>query len=224
LGPTDVTLGCVLLFISHGMSRVRVRRTAGVAMLCFAAACMGSGCAPRGRAAVPLASVEALNESTVWLAKVRNSTGSELRLPSGNPLRSLAEMAGKVSSDYRPTVMDSLRDSLQSELEQKKIKIAFPEAHDARLGSFAPHPTSAAETAREGKLSGLLLMTNIQRWHADGRQLLSARVDFKLLRISDGGVLWEKTVQRVILTAGAGHLGQASSDAAKEIVREIFGS
>lgn len=224
LGPTDVTLGCALLFVSHALSRARARRTAAVAVLCFAATGVGAGCAPRGGIAVPLASVEALKESTVWLARVRNSTNSELRLPSGNPLRSLAEMAGKVSSDYRPTVMDLLRDSLQSELEQRKIKIAFPEAQDARLGAFAPHPASAAQTAREGKLSGLLLITNIQRWHADGRQLVSTRVEFKLLRISDGAVLWEKTVQRVIPTTGAGHLGEASSDAVKAIVREIFGS
>jgi ABC-type Mn2+/Zn2+ transport system permease subunit len=221
LGPTDVALGCVLLFVSHALNRVRVRRTATVAILCLASACVGASCSARQPTAVPLTSVQALSESTVWLAKVRNSTNSELRLPSGNPLRSLGEMAGKLSPDYRPTIMDLLRDSLQSELKHRKIKFAFPEAHDARLGTFSPSPKEAARTARAGNLSGLLLVTNIQRWSADGRQPLSTRVDFKLLRISDGSVMWEKTTQRVISATGA-NLTQASADAVKEIMRELF--
>jgi hypothetical protein len=118
--------------------------------------------------------------------------------------------------------MDLLRDSLQSELERRKIKVASPEAYDARLGVFSPNPTEAARTARAGNLSGLLLLTNVQRWNADGRQLLSMRVDFKLLRLDDSSVIWEKTAQRVISTTGASHLGQASTDAVEEIMRELF--
>ena len=224
LGPTDVALGCGLLFLSHSVSRASARRTAGIAILGFASACVSAGCSQPQGAAVHLSSVQALNESPVWLAKVRNSTQSELRLPGTNPLRSLAEMAGKMSSGYRLTVMDLLRDGLQSELESRKITIAFPEAHDARMQAFSPHPESAAQTARDGKLSGLLLVTDIQRWDADGRQLLATRVDFKLLRISDGSVIWERNVRRVVSTTGAGHLGQASADAVKEIMRELFGS
>lgn len=223
LGPTDVALGCILLFLSHALSRARTRRTATVAILCLASACVSAGCSQSHRAAIPLSSVQALNQSAVWLAGVRNSTNLDLRLPGTNPLRSLGEMTGRVSSDYRPTVMDLLRDSLRSELERRKIKVSFPEADDARMGSFPPHPASAAQTAREGKLSGLLLVTDIQRWNTDGRQLLSTRVDFKLLRISDGGVAWEHTAQRVISTTGA-NLSQASADAVKEIMREVFGS
>jgi len=224
LGPTDVALGCVLLFVSHALNRARTRRTAAVALLCIASAYVGAGCSQTQRAAAPLSSVQALNESTVWLAKPRNSTQSELRLPGTNPLRSLAEMAGKVTSGYRLTVMDLLRDSLQSELENKQAKLAFPEAHDPRLETFSARPESAAQTAREGGLSGLLLLSDIQRWNADGRQLLVTRVDFKLLRISDGRILWEKNVRRVTSTTGAGHLGQASADAVKDIMRELFDS
>jgi ABC-type Mn2+/Zn2+ transport system permease subunit len=220
LGPTDVALGCAVLFLSHALHRTRVKLSA-VTILCLAAALVSAGCSQRQR--VPLSGVQGLNDSTVWLARVRNSTNSELRLPSRNPLRSLAEMAGKVPSDYQPTVMDLLRDSLQAELARRKIKIALPESVDARLGAFSPHPMSAAETARQGKLSGLLLVSDIQRWNADGRQLLSTRVDFKLLRITDGSVVWEKTVQRVISLTGA-NLSQASADAIKEIMRDLFDS
>lgn len=222
LGPTDVALGCVLLFASHALSRTRTRRTAALAILGLASACVSTGCNQTQRAEAPLSSVQALNESTVWLANPRNSTQSELRLPGTNPLRSLGEMAGKVPSGYRPTVMDLLRDSLQSELKNSKARFAFPEAHDARLKAFSPTPESAAQTAREGGLSGLLLLSDIQRWNADGRQLLVTRVDFKLLQISDGRILWEKNVRRVISTTGAGDLGQASADAVKEIMHDVF--
>ena len=224
LGPIDVALGCALLFASHALNRARGWRTGAVAMLCVVSACVSASCGLTPRPAVPLSSVQALSESTVWLAKVRNSTNSELRMPGTNPIRSLGEMAGKVPPDYRATVMDLLRDALQSELQRRQIKIGFPEAHDARLEGFSPRPENAAQTAREGKLAGLLLLSDIQRWNADGRQLLSTRVDFKLLRISDGEVVWERNVRRAIFTAGAGHLGQASADAVKEIMRELFGS
>jgi ABC-type Mn2+/Zn2+ transport system permease subunit len=223
LGPTDVALGCVLLFVSHALNRARARRAATVAILCLASACVSASCGSRQPTAAPLSSVQGLSESILWVAGARNSTNSELRLPSGNPLRSLGEMTGKLSPDYRPTVMDLLRDSLQSELERRKIKFALPETYDARLGAFSPNPVEAAQTARAGKLSGLLLVTNIQRWSTDGRQVLSTRVDFKLLRVSDGSLMWEKTVQRVISTTGA-NLTQASADAVKEIMRELFGS
>ena len=154
LGPTDVALGCVLLFTSHALNRARGRRTAAVAALCVVSACVSASCGQTQRPAVPLSSVPALSDSTVWLAKVRNSTRSELRMPGTNPLRSLGEMTGKVSSDYRATVMDLLRDALQTELAQRKVRSAFPETRDARLGAFSPNPQSAAKTAREGNLSG----------------------------------------------------------------------
>jgi ABC-type Mn2+/Zn2+ transport system permease subunit len=222
LGPTDVALGCAMLFASHALRKVRLRTGTTLGIFCLAIACSSAACGSRTSVA-PLSAAPGIEESAVWLAKVRNSTNSELRLPGGNPLRSLAEMGGKVSSDYRPTVMDLLRDSLQAELARRKVQIALPESHDPRLGAFSPHPASAAQTARDGKLSGLLLLTDIQRWNSDGR-LLSTRVDFKLLRISDGGVVWEKDVRRVTVTTGTGHVGQASSDAVKEIVRELFDS
>jgi ABC-type Mn2+/Zn2+ transport system permease subunit len=222
LGPTDVALGCLLLFVSHALNRAHAGRTATIAALCLASACVNVSCSSSQPVPVPLSSVQGLSESTVWIAKVKNSTNSDLRLPSGNPLRSLGEITGKLSPESRPTVMDLLRASLQSELERRKIKVASPEAYDARFGVFSPDPVEAARTARAGNLSGLLLITNVQRWNADGRQLLSARVDFKLLRLDDSSVIWEKTARRVISTTGAAHLGQASADAVQQIMREIF--
>jgi ABC-type Mn2+/Zn2+ transport system permease subunit len=97
LGPTDVALSCLVLFVSHALNRARAGRTATVAILCLVSACVTASCTSSQPAAVSLSSVQGLSESMVWIAKVRNSTSSELRLPGSNPLRSLGEMAGKVS-------------------------------------------------------------------------------------------------------------------------------
>ncbi|MGH7928395.1 MAG: metal ABC transporter permease, partial [Candidatus Binatia bacterium] len=94
LGPTDVALGCVLLFASHALNRARARRAAAVTVLCIASVCVSAACSQPQRGALPLSSVQSLSGSTVWLASVRNATRSELRMPGTNPLRSLGEMAG----------------------------------------------------------------------------------------------------------------------------------
>ena len=111
-------------------------------------------------------------------------------MPGSNPLRSLGEMAGKVSSDYRPTVMDLLRDALQTELAQRKVRSTFPEAVDARLGAFSANPQGAAQTARDGNLSGLIFVGEIWRWEGEPQKFLRVLAEFKLIRIADGAVLW----------------------------------
>jgi hypothetical protein len=221
LGPTDVAFGCAVIFAVYTLQLI-LRKSRASAAVWVALLLLGLGCSTQQPAA--LLNVRALRQSTVWLAPVRNTTGTELRLPGTNPFRSLAEMAGKLAPDYRPTVMELLRDALHSQLEGRKIHVALPESRDARLQGFSPQPPSAAQIAREAKLTGVILLTDIQRWDAGGGQLLNARVDFKLLRISDGAVVWERNVRRVVSTTGAGHLGQVSGDAIREIMRDIFGS
>jgi ABC-type Mn2+/Zn2+ transport system permease subunit len=221
LGPTDVAFGCAVIFAVYALQLVLRKSRASAAVL-VALLLLGLGCSTQQPAA-PL-DVQVLRQSTVWLAPVRNTTRAELRLPGTNPLRSLAEMAGKLPPDYRPTVMELLRDALHSQLESRKIHVALPESRDARLQSFSPQPRSAAQIARAANLTGVIWLTDIQRWDAGGGQLLNARVDFKLLRISDGTVVWERNVRRVVSTTGAGHVGQASGDAIREIMRDIFGS
>ena len=165
-----------------------------------------------------------MSQNTVWLAPVRNSTGADLRLPGTNPLRSLGEIAGKISPDYRPTVMDLLRGSLKRELEQRKIVVSFPEERDARLQSFPFEAGSAATNARAANLSGWLLLSDIRRWNTDGRAPLSTLVEMRLVRIDNGAISWDKQFQKVVPMVGAARLDEASADAVKEILREMFGS
>ena len=218
LGPTDVAFGCVLIFVVYAVQLIvrKSRRSIGVlVVLVF----LGFGCSTQKLA--PL-DVQTLSQNTVWLAPVRNSTGADLRLPGTNPLRSLGEIAGKISPDYRPTVMDLLRGSVKRELEQRKIVVSFPEERDARLQSFPFEAGSAATNARAANFSGWLLLSDIRRWNTDGRAPLSTLVEMRLVRIDNGAIIWNKQFQKVVPMVGAARLDEASADAVKEILREMF--
>jgi hypothetical protein len=221
LGPTDVTLGCMIIFLAYGLSRVTAKTNRALMPLLVCVAGSLGGCVS-GTTAVPVPDPNAIRSQQLWLAQVKNSTASTLLLPATNPLRSLAEMAGKISSDYRQSVMDLLRDNLKIELEQRGFKISLPEEKDTR---FPPLPTddkSALRLAREGKLSGVVFVSEIRRWEADMQRFVRVLVDFKLVRIDDGAVLWQKRVQGAVPTPSATNLGQASTDAAKAVVHDLF--
>jgi len=219
LGPTDVTLGCCLIFLAYGLSRIATRlRPALLGLICVALST--HACAVKTAAPVP--EPKAIRAEQLWLAKVKNSTPLPLILPSNNLLRSLAEMAGKMSSDYRPSVMDLLRQNLQTELSQRGFQIALPENQDARFTAFSSDRDNALRVARDGKLSGALFVSEIFRWEGETQKFVRALVDFKLIRIDDGAVLWARRIQRAVPTPSATNLGQASTDAVKEIVSDLF--
>jgi hypothetical protein len=173
-------------------------------------------------AAAPIPEAKALGNETLWLAKVKNNTGLSLLLPATNPLSSLAEMAGKISSDYRQSVMDLLRDDFRRELEQRGFRVTLPEQTDARFPPFPAEPANAVRLAREGKLSGIVFVSEISRWEADSRQFVRVFADFKLIKIDDGAVLWGRRIQGAVPTPSATNLGQAYADSVKEVVRDLF--
>jgi ABC-type Mn2+/Zn2+ transport system permease subunit len=219
LGPTDVTLGCCLIFLAYALRRISNKTFAFLIILCVAAsmaACSTS--AP----VVPLPEAQSLRSSPVWLAKVKNRTGLPLLLPSNNPLRSIAEMAGRIPSDYRESVMDLLRDSLRQQLEQKGYGVKVPEEIDTRFPPLSAEANGATRVAREGKLSGLVFVSEIWRWEGEPQKFVRAVIDFKLIRVDDGTVLWSRRIQRAIPTPSATNMGQAATDAVKEIVRDLF--
>jgi hypothetical protein len=171
---------------------------------------------------VPVPEAKSIRSETLWLAKVKNSTGLPLLLPSNNPLRSVAEMAGKISSDYRENVMDLLRDSLRRELGHKGYGVKIPEDVDKRFPALPSDKDGAVRLAREGKLSGLVFVSEIRRWEEEPQKFVRTLIDFKLIRIDDGAVLWERRVQRPVPTPSATNQGQAATDAVKEITRDLF--
>ena len=219
LGPTDVTLGCCLIFLAYGLSRIskRMRPALLICVALWLSACGVKTAAP------PVPEAKAIHAEQLWLAKVKNSTALPLLLPSNNPLRSLAEMVGKVlPEDYRQSVMDLLRQNLQTELGQKGFQISLPEDKDARFPAFPADSAGATRIAREGKLSGMVFVTEIWRWEGETQKFVRALVDFKLVRIDDGAIVWERRVQRAIPTPSATNLGQASTDAIKTILHDLF--
>jgi ABC-type Mn2+/Zn2+ transport system permease subunit len=219
LGPTDVTLGCCIIFLAYGLSRFSTRTGALLVLICVAV--FMSGCSAKV-AEPPVPEAKAIHSEQLWLAKVKNSTGLPLLLPTMNPLRSLAEMAGKTSSDYRQSVMDLLRENLRTELEQRGFRISLPEEADARFSAFSSDSGVAVRLARDGKLSGAVFVSEIWRWEGETQKYVRALVDFKLIRIDDGAVLWQRRVQGAIPTPSATNLGQASTDAVQAILRYLF--
>lgn len=220
LGPTDVALGCAMIFFIYAVQLLMRRRRglAGLCLLMFLGGCSGALTASQ-----PFPHTEELRRDTLWIAPVRNSTHASLRLPAANPLRSLAEMAKKVGPDYRPTVMDLLREELKTKLEGRAVKIAFPDRSDSRLGAFPFDAAGAAGAARKANLSGFLLLTDIRRWDSDPHAPLRSRVEFRLVRIDDGTIAWQHRVQK-ITSSTAAPIDQLSAEAVKEIVRQSFDS
>ena len=174
------------------------------------------------RAMDPPLDAGALDAKPLWIARVRNSTASELRLPGTNPLRSLGEMAGKVSPEYRPTIPELLRDALRREAERRKVPVRYLEEYDARLKSLPAAPETAARSGREFKMEGNLLLTEIQRWETEATGLMRARVEFKLVRIADGALLSERRVQKVTPVSRSGNPAEAQQDAVDQIAKELF--
>ena len=179
-----------------------------------------SGCAPRAPA--PPLPIGALGGMPLWLPAVRNGTNSDLRLPGANPLRSLGEMAGKVSPDYRPAVMELLRDALRREALQRRAQARYPEEYDARLAVLPLAPDAAARIAREAGLQGGLLLGEIRRWDGETPGFIRVWVELKLVRIADGSVVWERRVQKVAAAGRSGNPAEVHQDVIREIVQELF--
>ncbi|MDH3443991.1 MAG: metal ABC transporter permease, partial [Deltaproteobacteria bacterium] len=220
LGPTDVALGCGVIFLIY-VYQFMLRKIRGLTCLWIILILAVSGCS--ARAPQPTLDLQSVKQSPIWLASVKNSTGATLRLPGANPLRSLAEMAGKLGPEYRPTVMDLLRDSLKRELESRGSAVGFPEGQDIRLSLFPFDADDAARGARAAKLSGYLWLMEIRRWEGDPHGLLRTWVEFKLVHIDDGSIAWQQRVQKTVFSPGA-RADQSAADAVNEILREALGS
>lgn len=220
LGPTDVAVGCLAIFLAYGLSRIAPKTSAALVILGMGGVTL-TGCVAT-KAASPVPSAKGISAEPIWLAKVKNSTEMGLLLPATNPLRSLAEMSGKVSSDSRQSVMDLLREELRKVMEQKGYSTRLPEQTDARFPPFPVDTAGAVRLGREGKLSGVVLASEIRRWEATSKQFVRVLADFKLLRLEDGAVLWERRVQNAVPTPSATDVRQAYMDAVKTVVGELF--
>jgi zinc transport system permease protein len=221
LGPTDVAFGCVVIFAIYAVQAL-LRRGHGLRGLVILLAVLGASCGTRQ--SETYVDPAWLAKEPLWLAPVRNGSGADLRLPATNPLRSLAEMAGKLAPDGRPTVMDLLRGALQRELQQRQITAALAEERDMRLQSLPFDGVDAATNARAANLSGWLWLSQIHRWQSDGRSPLRVVVEMRLVRIDTGAVNWHRQIVKTIPLVGAARFDEVSADAVKAIMRDLFGA
>ena len=111
--------------------------------------------------------------------------------------------------------MDLLREELRKGMEQKGYSMRLPEETDARFPPFPLDKAGAVRLGSEGKLSGVVLASEVRRWEATSKQFVRVLADFKLMRLEDGAVLWERRVQSAVPTPSATDLGQAYMDAVK---------
>jgi hypothetical protein len=118
--------------------------------------------------------------------------------------------------------MDLLRDSLRQELRQKGYRVTLPEETDTRFPPLPADSNGAVRVAREGKLAGLILVSEIWRWEGESQRFVRVVADFKIIRIDDGVVLWQRRVQRAVPTPSAPYLGQAYMDAVKVVAHDLF--
>src|SRR6266404_2052613 len=75
LGPTDVTLGCCLIFLAYGLSRISKRMRPALLALISVGLSL-SACVKT--AAPPIPEAKAIHAEQLWLAKVKNSTALPL--------------------------------------------------------------------------------------------------------------------------------------------------
>jgi hypothetical protein len=80
---------------------------------------------------------------------------------------------------------------------------------------------SAANGARNAKLTGYLLLAEIRRWEDDSHGLLRTWVEFKLVSIEAGATVCKRRVQKAVPSTGP-RLDQTSADTASEIARDLF--
>ncbi len=66
LGPTDVTLGCCMIFVAYGLSRVVNKTRAALLVLLCAAFALGGGCSAKN-SAIPMPEAKAIHAEPLWL-------------------------------------------------------------------------------------------------------------------------------------------------------------
>ena len=118
--------------------------------------------------------------------------------------------------------MDLLRDALRREAETRKLQTRYPEEYDARLKTLPAGAEAAAQVARDAKMIGALLLSEIRRWESEPAGLLRLWVDFKLVRIADGAVEWQRRMQKVVPINRSGNPAEAHQDAVRQVARELF--
>jgi ABC-type Mn2+/Zn2+ transport system permease subunit len=237
-GPTSVALaaGCWLVAVAGARVFRRLRQgrsaAAAAALLLIVLAAGGAlpGCShlfggSDGEAApLPRGSLPDLSEKgPVAVARFRNGTGMDLRIPSGNPLDELGRVIGR-DGEGDWTVPDALQAQSALELERRGVAVRrFVEDREA-LPAVPVDASDAARLARAAGLEGPVLFGDLRRFTVTQTGLLLVRLELSLVDPGTDELLWTGAARKPVPVVSALDSREVVIDAAPRIFAEAFGN
>jgi ABC-type Mn2+/Zn2+ transport system permease subunit len=159
----------------------------------------------------------------VVVARIRNETGSALRLASGNPLTEAKRAVGS-PDDPGWTVMDALQQRAVSELARRGVAVNGFEADRNLLPDVPADPQAAARDARAAGIESPVLFGRLRRFTVTQTGLLLVRLELALLDPRTGEPLWSGAADRPVPVRSALTSQEILLDAGPAIFAEAFGS
>jgi ABC-type Mn2+/Zn2+ transport system permease subunit len=234
-GPTSVALAAAFWLVLTAAARIsqnrrwfsRVRSAAALLVLVVGApGSLGCGllfgmepAAPEhGRGSLP----DLAGRPAVTVARFRNDTGIELRLPSGNPIAEMGRAVGR-GTDEDWTVVDALQAQAVAELAQRGVAVGTFEADRAALPETPSGPDAAVRLARAAGREGPVLFGSLHRFATTGTGLLLVHLDLALVDPASGEVIWTGSARRPVPVRSALNMREVVIDAGPRIFAEAFG-
>jgi ABC-type Mn2+/Zn2+ transport system permease subunit len=234
-GPTSVALaaGCWLAFTAAARLAQRPRRApralAALLLALLPIVIPGSlGCgllfgmepaeSARTRGSLP----DLAGRPAVSVARFRNDTGTELRIPSGNPIAEMGRAVGR-GSDEDWTVVDALQAQAAAELAQRGVEVGRFEEDRAALAEVPGDVAAAARLARAAGREGPVLFGSLHRFTITGTNLLLVHLDLALVDSASGEVIWKGSARRPVPVRSALNTREIVIDAGPKIFAEAFG-
>jgi ABC-type Mn2+/Zn2+ transport system permease subunit len=232
-GPTSVALAAACWLALTAFARITQRRrvaarASAAALLLLMIGAPGSlGCgllfgmepsAPaRSRGTLP----DLAGRPAVSVARFRNDTGSELRIPSGNPLAELGRAVGRGGETW--TVVDALQAQAEVELAQRGIAVGRFDEDRAALPEVPADAGAAARLARAAGREGPVLFGSLRRYTVTGTGMLLVNLDLALVDPASGEVIWKGSARRPVPVRSALDAGEIVIDAGPKIFADAFG-
>jgi hypothetical protein len=156
------------------------------------------------------------------IARFRNDTGAELRIPSGNPIAEMKRAVGR-GADEDWTVVDALQAQAAVELAQRGVAVGSFADDRAALPEVPADPGAAARSARAAGREGPVLFGSLRRFAITGTGLLLVRLDLALVDPVSGEVIWTGSARKPVPVKSALNTGEVVIDAAPKIFADAFG-
>jgi ABC-type Mn2+/Zn2+ transport system permease subunit len=239
-GPTSVALaaGCWVAVAAGARLRTHLARARGaraaavlLVLALAASAALPLGCGPlfgpRNDVEGPLPRgtlPDLAGRGPVAVARIRNETGEELRIPSGNPVKELPRALGDPFQDRGWTVPDALQEIAVRELARRGVAVKSAAEARGALPHIPADLHSAAREAQKAGFEGPVLVGTLRRFTLTQTGLLLVRLELVLVDPASAEVLWTGVAQRPVPVRSAVTEQEVLLDAGPAIFAEAFGS